>query len=71
MVYLFHLYNSGSRRDVIYSMVVYFFHLRYRDPRPQEFKVLLYSFSHLHELHQRGGVMKPNERKSAKDTLCR
>ena len=27
-----HFYNLGSRRDVIYTMVVYVFHLRYRDP---------------------------------------
>ena len=28
MVYLFHLYNSGSRRDVINNTMVYFFHRR-------------------------------------------
>jgi len=66
MAHPFHHYNSGSRRDVINNTMVYFFHRR-----PLDYVVLLCTFSHLHELLQRVGVMKPNESKSAKDTLCR
>jgi len=56
-------------RDVIQTKVVYFFHLCYWDPWPQDLDVILYILSNLHKLLKRGGVMKPNE--SAKNTLCR
>ena len=51
--------------------MVYFFHLRYTDQWPQEPEVPLYIFSPLHMLLKRGGVMKPEESYSARDTLCR
>jgi hypothetical protein len=63
MVYLFHLHDSC--RDVIHTKVVYFFHLRYWDPWPQDLDVILYILFNLHKLLKRGGVMKPNE--SAKE----
>ena len=51
--------------------MVYFFHLLYTDQKPQEPEILLYIFSPLHKLLKRGGVMKPEESNSARDTLCR
>jgi hypothetical protein len=78
MVYPFHLYNSGSRRDVI-KLMGYLFHLRnsgssrdvikhHRSSRTRSSSLHLPS---LHELLQRGGVMKPKEGNFVRDALCR